>query len=365
MSEEQQQQEKTEQPTVKRREDFRKKGQVAQSKEIHTAALLTVSLILWYFYAPRLWASLNRTAEHIFYSSGTWRATNLSIMDLFVYCSIEFMKMILPVLAVVLVVGALSSIAQIGFLLTGEPLKFDLKKLDPIKGAKKFVSKKTFVEFAKSILKVVIVGYVAFKTVKAEFSQGLLLVDAPAETSMAFLGSVAFWVMLKTCGIMAVLSLLDYAFVRYELEQKMKMTKQEQKEEHKESEGDPTLKSRIRQTQQEMARRRMMDDVPKADVIITNPTHLAIALKYDPTKMAAPEIVAKGAENVAFKIREIAKEKGIPIIENKPLARALFKVKIGKAVPEELFKAVADVLVYVGELQAEKGNTKSWMKKDN
>jgi flagellar biosynthetic protein FlhB len=194
---------------------------------------------------------------------------------------------------------------------------------------------------------VVLVGTVAFKVVSSEFDRALVLVDMEVFATVRFLGQVALRVLLKSCGILTLLGLLDFLYVRWEMEQKMKMTKQEQKEEYKESEGDPHIKSRIRSLQQQMARRRMMAEVPKADVVITNPTHFSVALLYDRSRMDAPQVVAKGADNVAMRIREIARENNVPVVENRPVARALYKIELGKPVPEELFKAVAEILAYV------------------
>jgi flagellar biosynthetic protein FlhB len=162
---------------------------------------------------------------------------------------------------------------------------------------------------------------------------------------------MAFLVMAKISGIMIVLAVIDFAFSRYEMEQKMKMTKQEVKEEFKDTEGDPLLKSRVRSMQQQMARKRMMAAVPRADVIVTNPTHLSIAISYQRDSMDAPQIVAKGADHLAFKIREIAREHKIPVVENKPLARALYRQEIGDQIPEDLFTAVAEILAYVYQLK--------------
>jgi flagellar biosynthetic protein FlhB len=172
--------------------------------------------------------------------------------------------------------------------------------------------------------------------------------------TVRFLGRVATGVLLKACGILIILGLFDFLFVRWEMEQKMKMTKQEQKEEFKEAEGDPHIKARIRSLQQQMSRKRMMAEVPKADVIVTNPTHLSVALRYDRETMDAPQIVAKGADHLAMRIREIATENRIPLVENKPIARALYKVEIGQPVPEEMFKTVAEILAYVYGLQGQK-----------
>jgi flagellar biosynthetic protein FlhB len=262
--------------------------------------------------------------------------------------TVQMMALLLaPPMLMVLVVGFFSSFLQIGWLFTTKPMAPDFSKLNPITGAARFVSKRSLVELIKSLAKVLLVGTVAFKVVSSEFERALFLVDMEVIETVRFLGEVALGILLKCCGILILLGLIDFLYVRWEMEQKMKMSKQEQKEEHKEAEGDPHVKSRIRSLQQQMARRRMMAEVPKADVIITNPTHLSVALRYDRGRMDAPQVIAKGADNVAMRIREIARENNVPLVENKPVARALFKVDIGKQVPDDLFKAVAEILAYV------------------
>ena len=341
------QQERNEQATDKRRQDFRKKGEVAQSREVHTAALISFLAVFWLFYASTFWANLQALVADLFGGIGSFEVSAVSVAELFLFLAAKVALLLAPLLLLVLVVGVGSSLAQIGFLFTTKPLEPNLGKLNPIKGAAKFVSKRALVELVKSLSKVLLIGFVAFRAVEGEFEAGLLLIDMPPVQTVAFLGRVAYSVLLKSSGILILLALLDFLFVRWEMEQKMKMTKQEQKEEHKESEGDPHLKGRIRSIQAEMARKRMMAEVPKADVVITNPTHLSVALRYDRGKMDAPVVVAKGADAVALKIREIAGEHGVPLVENVPVARALFRVALGKMVPEDMFKAVAEILAYV------------------
>ncbi len=344
---EEQGQERSEEATAKRRDDFRKKGQVAQSKEVNTALLMAASILLWYFYAETFWDNLTKLIEHLLYNAGTYFITPSSTVQLLMFVVWKMAGLIMPLLFLVLVVGFLSSFVQIGWLVTGKPLMPDFSKLDPVKGAARFVSKRSLVELVKSLAKVLLVGYVSYATLASEFERALKLVDMEVINTLAYVGDVALRVLLKACGIMLLLALLDFLFVRWEMEEKMKMTKQEQKEESKESDGDPHLKSRIRSLQQEMARSRMMSEVPTADVVITNPTHLSIAIRYDNEKMDAPVVVAKGAEELAFKIRKVAEEHKVPLVENVQVARALYGVEIGDVIPETMFKAVAEILAYV------------------
>ena len=198
------------------------------------------------------------------------------------------------------------------------------------------------------------IGWIAYSTVLDNFAEALILVDTNVGTTLSYLGRIATLILAKVCGLLILIAFLDFLFVKWEMEQKMKMTKQELKEEFKQSEGDPHIKAQIRSIQQAMARKRMMADVPKADVIVTNPTHISVAIRYDSKEMSAPLIIAKGADLVAMKIREMARQHDIPIIENPPVARLLHKMDLGENIPEDLFKVVAEILAHVYSL---KGNT--------
>ncbi|MDA3904176.1 MAG: flagellar biosynthesis protein FlhB [Desulfuromusa sp.] len=340
-------QERTEEATAKRRQDFREKGQVAQSKEVATAALLTLSLLLWVFYARNFWAELQKIYTGLLHFMAEFQATPIGVVNLAWEMGAVMAKLLWPIFLLTMLVGFFSSFLQVGPLFSTKVFKPELSKFDPIKGMAKFVSKRSAVELIKSLSKIILIGFVAYKTVANEFETALTLSLLDLNQTLIFLGQVAFLVMGKTCGIMIALAAIDFMFSRYEMEQKMKMTKQEIKEEFKETEGDPQLKARVRSVQQQMARKRMMAEVPTADVIVTNPTHLSIAISYQRSDMNAPKIIAKGADHMAFRIREIAREHKIPIIENKPVARALYKQEVGEEIPEEMFTAVAELLAYV------------------
>ncbi|NOR10676.1 MAG: flagellar biosynthesis protein FlhB [Desulfovibrionaceae bacterium] len=342
--------EKTEAPSAKRREDFRKKGQVAQSKEVQTAALFTIILLFWFFYLPTLWNGITEIIFFLWQSSGSYEITASSIMTLAVFLLQKLGLLIAPLFLLVLLIGFFSSFFQFGWLLTAKPLIPDFTKLNPISGMARFVSKKSFIEVVKSLLKVLLVGWIAYSTVLDNFEEALILVDTSVGMTISYLGRVATLILAKVCAILILIAFLDFLYVKWEMEEKMKMTKQELKEEFKQSEGDPHIKAQIRAIQQEMARKRMMADVPKADVIVTNPTHISIAIRYDSKKMAAPVIIAKGADLVAMKIREIARKHEIAIIENPPVARLLHKLDIGENIPEDLFKVVAEILAHVYSL---------------
>ncbi len=347
--------ERTESPSAKRRQDFREKGQVAQSREVATAALFTAMLLFWWIYAPVFWDHLSRLVGAIWGNAGDFTITPSSMYRFTGFLFKQLALLMAPLFLVAMIIGFFATFLQIGWLFTTKPLVPDFSKLDPIKGMGRFFSKRSMVEIIKSTLKVLLIGYVAFKTIEGEFGKALVLGDTAMFESVRYLGMVAWKVLLKISGIMIVLAILDYGFVRWEMEEKMKMTRQEQKEEMKDTEGDPHIKSKIRSIQQQMARSRMMASVPDADVVITNPTRIAVAVQYRQGEMEAPVVLAKGQELVAGKIRELAREHDIPIVENPPVARLLHsKVEIGQAIPEELFRAVAEILAHVYSLKGRK-----------
>jgi flagellar biosynthesis protein FlhB len=343
--------ERTEAPSAKRREDFRNKGQVAQSKEVHTAALLSILLLFWLFYMPSFWQGLNTLISSLWKSSGEFIISPASAISLTVYLFQQLGTLLAPLFLLVLIVGFFSSFFQIGWLFTTTPLMPDLSRFDLIKGIARFFSQRSLLEVVKSLLKVLLIGWIAFSTVLGKFREALILVDTPAITMVSYIGRTAALILAKVCALLIFLAFIDYLFVRWEMEEKMKMTKQELKEEFKETEGDPFIKSQIRSIQHQMARKRMMAQVPKADVVITNPTHLSIAIRYDQKEMTAPVVVAKGAGHIAMRIREIAREHHIPLVENPPVARLLHNLDLGATIPEEMFKAVAEILAYVYSLK--------------
>jgi len=264
----------------------------------------------------------------------------------------RLLAVLLPFLLPIAVVGFIANIMQIGFQISTEAMSLKLSKLNPISGMKRFVSLKSLVELGKSIIKILFVGGIAYLVVKSDLKEFPYLVQQEVGQIILFIAKVSLKLFFFVCLAMIVLAVLDYIYQRWQYEQDLKMTKQEVKDEYKQTHGDPKVKARIRGVQQEMARRRMMEAVPEADVVITNPTRLAIALKFDAREMIAPRVVAKGAGFVAERIREIAAEHQISMIEEKPLAQALFKmVEVGGYIPVELYRAVAEVLAYVYRLK--------------
>ncbi len=343
--------ERTEEPTSKRRNDFRDKGQVAQSKEVQTAALFTCILLFWIFYMPTFWHELVNLLKAYLQALGEFKVDQASVLRLAYFTVQHAGLMILPLLLFSAIIGIFSSYLQIGWLFTTKPLMPDLTKINPISGMKRMISKRSIIELVKSIAKILLVGYLAYSTIFNHFGEALLLPDKSAAETLLFLAQTSAVIFAKVAAALILLAFIDLLYVRWEMEEKMKMTKQEVKEEYKESEGDPRVKSQIRRIQHEMARKRMMAEVPKADVVITNPTHFAVAVRYDSDTMEAPIVVAKGADHIAMNIRELAREHDVPIVENPPVARLLHKLDLGAQIPEEMFKAVAEILAHVYTLK--------------
>lgn len=344
-------QEKTEQASDTRREDFRKKGQVAQSRELASALFLLAGagaiFVLSKFFLVQL-------VEVFQYSFGLEMVAAVKEGDLFTALKMAGSKVFIltaPVLLIAFIVGVGSSVVQVGFLNVEDALSPKFEKLNPIEGFQKLFSLRSVIEAVKAFLKLVFIGAIAVMIIKAEVFKVPSMIQFSADQLIHYMGAITVKLMAAIGMAMFVLAAADYFFQRWDLNKKMMMTKQEVKEEHKQREGDPLIKARIRRVQREMANRRMMDKVPQADVIITNPTHIAVALKYD-QNLPAPQVIAKGADLIAEKIKAIAKEHNIPVIENKPLARTIFKtLKIGQVIPKELFVAVAEVLSYVYRLR--------------
>ena len=262
------------------------------------------------------------------------------------------LSILMPMMIALLVIGIVANVAQIGFNIKEDLLAPDFTKLNPFSGVKRLVSIKALVELAKSIVKIGFVGLIAYLVLRRELVAIPSLIRADVSETAVYMGTVAFKIAFFVCLGLIVLAAADFAYQRWQHHKNLMMTKQEVKEERKQSDGDPKVKSRIRSMQMEMAQRRMMAAIPTADVIITNPTHFAIAIKFDAHAMDAPQVVAKGADYMAQRIREIAQEHEVPLVENKPLARALFSsTDIGGFIPAELYRAVAEVLAYVYRLK--------------
>ncbi len=343
--------EKTEEATQARREEFRKRGQVAQTRELASAVVMLFGFFLVYF-TGRYFMRHTVSLFNIFFGEGLLQSlAHDDLKKMTILAGKSILEMFLPIGIVISAVAAFSIVVQIGFMQVEDALGPKLEKIDPLSGFKRIFSFKSVVEAIKAIAKLSMVGLVIYLVFKSEVIRMPRLMEQSVDTTLTYLGNKVGVLLGSVSGLFFVLAAADYFFQRWDLEKQMMMTKQEVKEEHKSREGDPMIKSRIRRLQREVAQRRMMQDVPKADVIITNPTHIAVALKYDNTT-PAPQVIAMGADYVAEKIKALAREHNIPVVENKPLARTIFKtMKIGQVIPRDLYVAVAEVLSYVYKLK--------------
>ncbi|HPC02711.1 MAG TPA: flagellar biosynthesis protein FlhB [Syntrophales bacterium] len=351
MAENDRDQERTEQATPKRKEEARRKGQTAKSREIPSVAVLGISLILLYFYGSGMTEQLMDLMVSAFRLSGDTLVDRGNFSRILTDFAFRGFSMMFLFFVSVLAAGILANVLQVGFMITTEAVAPKFSKLDPIKGLGRLFSLQALVEFLKSLLKLGIVGTAAWLMVHRELGGIFPLVRQSAGQIFVYIAGVSFRIMLVTTLVLVLLALLDYMYQRWEYEKSLRMTRQEVKEEFKQTEGDPLIKSRIRRLQREIARRRMMAAVPKADVIITNPDHLAVAVRYDPRGFA-PVVIAKGAGFIAEKIKDLGRRHGIPLVENKPVAQLLYKtVNVNQYIPETLYRAVAEILAYVYSLK--------------
>lgn len=352
MADNEQGQEKTEQATDKRREESRAKGQIAKSREIPSVAVLFACLIYFHFNAAGLLQKIIAMMSSSFRSAGQVVITMDSAPSLLTGYIFKVFFMLLPLLALICVVALAANILQVGMLFSASALEPKLSKLNPLSGLKNLLSLKSAVELIKNIIKMSIVGFVSYQVIGDEIKNCLTLAERSVWGILIYMGKISFKILVTTCWVLVLLALLDYLYQRWEHEKGLRMSRQEIKDEFKNTDGNPTIKARIRRLQREMARKRMMAAVPTADVIITNPTHLAVALKYEQGKQSAPCVVAKGADLVAEKIRAVARASNVPIVEDKPLAQVLYKmVKVEDSIPENLYRSVAEVLAYVYRLR--------------
>lgn len=350
-------QEKTEKATPKKLNEARKKGQIAKSHELPGAFILLFVFMSFVMIGPFYKTKIVGLFGSLFNEWLTMEPTPGNIMSLMTSLMYEMLIMLSPIFAISVLVALLANYMQVGILFTGHPLMPKFSKLNPLQGLKGIMSMRTVVEFLKAMLKLLIIGLVVFQSLKSEWGQILHLDQLPVTGLLSFVGGITLMLGIKIGVLLVALAIGDFFYKKYEHNKSMRMSKQDIKDEFKSTEGNPLIKGRIRERQRKMALQRMMQEVPKADVVITNPTHFAVALKYDASKMDAPVVIAKGMDYVALRIRETAKEHGVITMENKPLARALYdRSEIGDSIPSDLFQAVAEVLAYVYKL---KGRVKS------
>ncbi len=347
--------ERTEQATGRRRSEARKKGQVAKSREIPSVLVLISGMSVLYFMSSYMYQQLSSLMVQLFHQIGTFSINPASIQTLNIEITWSLFLLLAPLLIVLLAVAFLGNYVQVGSLFSWEVIQPNISKINPFKGFTRLFSRQSVVELLKSLFKILIIGWAAFATIQKELPKIMALPDEEVGEIFRYICLVSFGIFWKTFLVMIGLAALDYIFQRWSYEKSLRMTKREVQEEFKQTEGDPLIKSRIRSIQRELARRRMMAEIPKADVIITNPTHLAVALQYKTQEMNAPKVLAKGAGFIAEKIKEIGRAHQIPIVENKPLAQVLFKtVDLGQMIPSVLYQVVADLLAYVYRMKNRK-----------
>lgn len=342
--------EKTEEATPKKKRDAREKGQVFQSKEINTAIVLIAVFFglktFGHYMLNNLLGFTKIMYGNYLFDENVFTIEGMTLI--FYKITITTAMVVLPIAAIALVGGVLLSYAQVGFLFTTKSIEPKLSKMNPIEGFKKLFSKKSLVELIKSFIKIFLVGYVIYSYITDQIVKILTLPNAEVGGIVAFLGESVISIAYRAGMVLFVMAFFDFLFQRWSHNKDLKMSKQEVKEEHKQSDGDPQVKAKIKEKQRQMAMSRMMSEVPEADVIITNPTHYAVAIRYDKEISDAPYVLAKGQDLVAQKIKEIAKEEEITIVENKLLARTLYSdVEIGQVIPQDLYQSVAEILAYV------------------
>ena len=346
--------EKTEEPTAKKLEDARKKGQVMRSTEVVTAATLLAFFFMLKifvgFIGNRFMTSFRQTIGFI--SDYTSEPFTLNTARTIIRGSFwNIIVAAFPIMIVGLVVTIVAIVFQVKWKVTAEPLKPKFDKFNPVTGMKRLFSKDKIMDLFKSIAKVVILAYVVYSYLKNQWPLIYKMYSYTLPQAIAVIGDTVINVGIRISALFAMIAMFDLFYQKWKYHQDMMMSKQEVKDEYKNSEGDPKVKSQQKQRMQQASQRRMMQDLPNADVVITNPTHLAVAIKYDKDTNEAPVVVAKGADYLAQKIKDRARENAIEIVENKPLARMLYhNVKIGAEIPPELYQMVAEVLAYVYSL---------------
>jgi flagellar biosynthesis protein FlhB len=345
--------EKTEPASDKKKSESREKGMVSKSADLNSAVILLFGFFSVYLFGSMTIGKMSSMFKYIFSDALRMEVTVNSATHLLYLVGSFLAISLLPILGSIALLGIISNLMQVGVMFSPKALEFKWSKFNPMNGLKRiFFSVNSLVEIGKGILKSTIVGIVAYNVINNMIADSIVLVDSDVSNIGGFMVEAVAKVMTKVGIAFFIIAAFDYMYQKYEYEKNLRMTKQETKEEYKMSEGDPVMKGRIRTIQKQIAYKRMMVDVPTADVVVTNPTHFAVALKYNNSKMSAPKVVAKGADLIALKIKEIAKEHGVPIVEDKPLAQTLFKnVDIGEQIPEKLFQAVAQILAYIYKLK--------------
>ncbi len=340
--------EKTEAATPHRRQEARKKGQVAKSADLNAALVVMAIIAVIYIARGYMGLSILGYVQNIMVREMTSTLDASQFIRVYKYTLYACFKIMAPILAVGVFIGLLANFLQVGWVMSSEAITPKLSHINPLEGLKRILSKRALFDFMKTLLKLTVITLVIYDQVKAEYPSLLVLPNMNTGAMISYLVKVTFKVCIVAGVVYLVIAVLDFIFQRWQFAQNLKMSKYEVKTEMKQTEGDPFIKSRMREKQRMFAMRRMIQSVPEATVVITNPTHLAVALKYDENTMQAPQIIAKGAGFIAEKIKEKAAEHNIPVVEDKPLARSLYNGSdIGDYVPVELYRAVAGILAAI------------------
>ncbi len=343
-------QEKTEQPTSKRRREARQEGNIFQSKDVVTVIMLLGVFYMIRLVLPLIYESVREYME-FFFSAVSLDAPLEGSPQIYVFSVVSLLKCSLPLLLVAMLLGILGYGIQTRFLVTFKPLKPKFSKLNPINGLKKMFSLNKIVDLVKNLIKISVLLVLLYNLLQSDLRPIARMIDMPVYSATVYALQMVFDLVVKVCIAFAVVAFFDFLYQRWDYENNLKMTKQEVKEEYKMTEGNPEIKGRIRRIQRQMAMSRMMQNVPEADVIVRNPTHFAVALKYDPDKNGAPVVLAKGQDHTALRIVKIGEENGVSIVENRPLARAMYaSCEVDREIPPEFYSAVAELLVYIYRL---------------
>lgn len=346
--------EKTEPATQKKLDDARKEGQVAKSKEVANAFGIMALFLILKFWIGTVGTKFLETFNSVYITipsicklfGGT--STGNDIYIVLRRNMLNLMIILLPILLIGFLIAFVSDVIQVGWKPTSKPLQPKLNRLSPINGFKRIFSVNSLIELLKSIAKLVIIGYVAYSYLTGRAAEIFILYDLPLLQAVSLIGETVVSLGIRTAAVYMILAAIDFGYQKFKFSKDMRMTKQEVKEEYKNQEGNPEIKGKIRQRMREASQRRMMQSIPQADVVITNPTHFAVAIRYDAEEAPAPVVLAKGADYLAQKIKEEARSYNIEIVEDKPLARMLYaNVEVGEQVPPELYQAVAEVLAFV------------------
>ena len=346
---------KTEEPTAKRLQDARKEGQVAKSQELVSGAMLFSLFIAIKLFGGYIANSFIKVFYRNYGYISTYAVEKPEVgymSSMFGRAMLDILLMVLPIFAFSILVAVLLNIFQVKWKVTSKPLKPKFSRLNPVSGFKKIISPEKLFELVKAVAKIAIIFWVAYSTLMDEIDKLKILYDLSLMQAVLYISNFVINMGIKISAVYLIIGLADFIYQKLKFKKDMKMSKQEVKDEYKQQEGDPQVKGKIKSKMRETSMRRMMQKMPDADVVITNPTHFACAIQYDKEKASAPVLIAKGADHLAQKLKDIAKEHNVPIVENKPLARMLYyNVEVDAEIPQELYQMTAEVLAYVYQLK--------------